>query len=226
MMHGPYRIFERLLDEVLEEQRRQRGYNDQPARDPQAEIEQEVKMMYARGEIDSSTYHRLLEMAQSGQLDSQDLARMRREGTARQRPDSEPAARKRDTEIVRSLNQLYSHRRRLEDARAETEQVLERLEADLARVQEQASAAEEKAELALPDEEKARAYLEVKQDAVDRANTLEERVALVRRNLRRIEGLRDELATREAELKALEAGERLAELEADIREDLVDAREE
>ncbi|MCL7453081.1 MAG: hypothetical protein M8467_08525 [Anaerolineae bacterium] len=225
MMHGPYRIFERLLDEVLDEQRRQRRYDERP-RDPRDEIEQEVKMIYARGEIDASTYHRLLEMAQSGQLDWDDLARVRRERGAGKRREAQAPRRKRDAEIVRSLNRLYGHRSQLENAQAETEEVLERLEADLRRLQEQASEAEEKAQLALPDEERARAYLATKQEAVDRANTLEGRIASLRQNLRRIEGLRDELASREAELKALEAGEQLAELEAGIREDLMDAQEE
>jgi hypothetical protein len=41
--------------------------------------------------------------------------------------------------------------------------------------------------------------------------------------LYRIGTLRDELATREAELKALESGQELAELEASIREDLLNA---
>jgi hypothetical protein len=54
---------------------------------------------------------------------------------------------------------------------------------------------------------------------------LEERIAGLRDSLGRIEALRSELATREAELKALESGQQLAELEAGIREDLLDNKE-
>jgi hypothetical protein len=43
----------------------------------------------------------------------------------------------------------------------------------------------------------------------------------LRQNLRRIERLEADLAIREAELKALESGEQLAELEANIRQDLL-----
>jgi len=148
-----------------------------------------------------------MEMAESGQLGWDDLARVRSEGALQARPEPKAPRRERDPEIVSSLNRLYTHRTRLEDARAETEQVLQKLEEDVDRLQEQAAAAEEKAQLALPDEGKAREYLEVKQEIASRIDTLEERIASLRDNLRRIGALRDELATREAELKALESGQ-------------------
>ena len=219
--HGMFRILERLMDEALDEQRRQRGDYDRLT-DPRADIEQEVRIMYARGDINADTFQRLMEMAQSGQLSWSDLARVRSEGAVKERPEQKAPERKRDVAIVSSLNRLYTHRTRLESARAEAEQMLQALEADVTRLREQAEAAEEKAQLALPDEEKARVYLEVKQEALDRVNTLEERIASLRQSLGRINTLRDELATREAELKALESGEQLAELEASIREDLLD----
>lgn len=221
--HGTYRILERLLDEALDERRGQRDpYNDDRRREPRAEIGQEVKLMYARGDITAQTYHRLLEMAQSGQLAWNDLERIRIEGGAKMSSISKAPQRERDPDIVRSLNRLYSHRNRLEEARAETGQVLQRLEADVARLREQAEIAEEKAQLALPDEEKAQAFLETKEKTLDRVAALEERIASLGESQHRIDTLRDELATREAELKALESGEQLAELEASIREDLLD----
>ena len=66
--------------------------------------------------------------------------------------------------------------------------------------------------------------MNLRQEALARLSTLEERIAALRQDLHRIETLRDELATREAELKALESGEQLAELEATIREDLLNGR--
>ena len=214
--HGMYRIVERLMDEALDGPRRD------SRREPPADIEQEVKILYARGDINSNTYHRLMEMAANGQLDWEDLARVRGEGLAPLRPEPKSPPRARDAEIVSSLNRLYTHRTRLEQARAESEQVLQRLEGDIERLQAQADAAEEKAQLALPDEEKARAYLEVKQEAVERIQALGERVASLHQDLRRIDTLRDELATREAELKALESSQQLAELEASIRQELLE----
>lgn len=221
MHHGPYRILERLVDEVLDERRHQRRQADVPW-NPQRELEQEVKLLYARGDIGEESYRRLLRMARSGELSWDDLEQMRRE----QAPLSQEApvddTRRRDAEIVRALNRLYSHRTRLDEQQVETEQVLERLEADMERLRGQAETAAGKAQLAMPDETVARAYLETKQEAEARIATLEARVANLRRSLGRIRHLRDELATREAELKALESTADLAELEAQIREDLLD----
>jgi prefoldin subunit 5 len=217
--YGSYRMIGRLIDEALDEHADLLDRRERP-RERRGDIEQEVKVMYARGDINANTYYRLLEMAQNGQLSWDDLARVR-QGTQVEERAPKPAPRQRNVEIVNSLNQLYTHRTRLDQARQETASVLQSLEKDLARLQEQAKAAGEKAERALPDEATARAYLETKQEALERAQNLQERVEGLHQNLQRIEALRDELATREAELKALESGQQLAELEADIREDLL-----
>ncbi len=198
------------------------GYGYERPRDRRTEIEQKVKLMYARGEINSDTYHRLMEMAGSGQLDESDLARIRSEAGGGSQPGREVVPQtKRDTAIVSSLNRLYTHRTQLEKSRTETEQVLQTLEGEMNRLQEQAQEADKQAQLRLPDEGRAREYLQVKQQVLERVQTLEERIASLRDSLRRIDALRNELATREAELKALQSGEQLAELESSIREDLL-----
>jgi prefoldin subunit 5 len=217
--YGSYWMIGHLIDEVLDEHTDLLDRRERP-RERRGDIEQEVKVMYARGDINANTYYRLLDMAQDEQLSWDDLGRVHQGAQVEERAPK-PAPRQRDVEIVNNLNQLYTHRTRLDQARQETESVLQNLEKDLARLQEQAKAAGEKAERALPDEATTRAYLETKQEALERAQTLQERVEGLRQNLQRIETLREELATREAELKALESGQQLAELEADIREALV-----
>lgn len=222
-MHGMYRILEGLINEAVEDSRTRSRYDEDGPPPSKATIDQEVKLMYARGEISSETYHRLLEMARSNQLSWDDLAQVYSDNHLITRPASDShTERDRSPEIVTSLNKLYRHRSRLETAQAESEAVLDRLETDAAKLHEQAETAAEKAELALPNEEAARAYLETRQQAQERADELEQRIKALRGDLRRIKTLRDELATREAELKALESGEQLAELEASIRQDLLD----
>lgn len=220
--HGAYRILERLLDEALDERRRQFDPYDDHRRDPRAEIGQEVKLMYARGDITAETYHRLLALTQGGELTWGELERIGNESGAKMSSISKGPQRERDPDIVRSLNQLYAHRTRLEEARTETGQVLQRLEADVTRLRAQVAVAEEQAQRALPDEDKARAFLGTKKQTLERVAALEKRIASLRESQVRIDSLRDELATREAELKALESGAQLAELEASIREELLD----
>ena len=217
--HGTYRILGNLIDDT------HYGHShywdkEEYRRDSGAEIEQKVKLMYARGEIDSGTYHRLIDMAQSGQLSWNDIKRIgRAPGAADVQEQRTPP--KRDLEIVNSLNQLYTHRKQLENARRETEDVLRTLEGEATRLAEQAKTAQSKAQQAIDREDAARAYLDTRQKALERANALQERIAGLRQNLNRIECLEADLTTREAELKALESGEQLAELEASIRQELL-----
>lgn len=218
---GMYGMMDGLIEASLRKTWHENDHYPRP-RDFGRDIEQELKKMYARGAIDSDAYYRVLEMAQSGHLTWDDLQLIDSESEVKVTSQWEAVERKRDIAIVNDLNRLYRHRTRLENTRTETEQVLERLVADVARLSEQAEAAEEKAQLALPDEEMARAFLETKQVTLDRISALEDRIASLRQGLRRIDTLRDELATREAELKALESGQQLAELEATIREELLD----
>ena len=217
--HGTYRILGNLIDDTLYERNRYMDRGDY-RRHPREEVEQEVKLMYARGEIDSGTYHRLIDMAQSGQLNWEDLRQIDKipqTATTQERG----APRKRDTEIVNGLNQLYSRRKQLENARRETQEVLESLEKEATRLAEQARTAETRARQAIDNEEAARAYLDTRQKALDRVASVQERIDSLHQNLRRIENLEADLSTREAELKALESGEQLAELEASIRQELL-----
>ncbi len=189
---------------------------------PQPSITQDIKLMYARGEIDSAAYHRLLEMARREELTWDDLRELQARGAVVATQAAPAASKERDADIVRSLNKLYAHRTALEQSRRETEDILAKLEADAERLHEQAETARQKAEaVADRDEESARAYLAVRQDALERVAVLEERITALRQDLARLADLEAELATKEAELKALESRSKLAELEASIREELL-----
>jgi DNA repair ATPase RecN len=179
-----------------------------------------VKILYARGEIDSGTYHRLMEMAQNRQLGWDDLNRVEKKSLS-SAIQEQRAPHKRDAEIVGQLNKLYSHRKQLEQSRQETENVLQTLEKETGRLEDQARVAEEKAQQTIANEGIARVYLKTRQEALERASAVQERMDDLRQNQRRIESLEADLATREAELKALESGEQLAGLEANIRQDLL-----
>lgn len=219
-MCGPDRTIYRWMDDVLGERHHGHHHADH-RRDSLADIEQEVKVLYARGDIDAETFHRLKTLARSGELNWSDLARLRREVAAPPRREEPRPPRPRDAATVSGLNRLYAHRSRLEEARVEAEQMLQTLEAQASRLREQAETAAESARLALPDEQRAREFLETREATLGHIDVLETRMASLREGLRRIETLRDQLAMREAELKALESDEQLAELELRIREDLL-----
>jgi len=217
--HDAYRFLGSLVDDAFCERS---CYMDRPEyrHGSRVEIEQQVKLMYARGEIGSGTYHRLIDMAQAGQLSWSDIDQIGK--NSHPMPVQEqPIVPKRNAEIVNSLNQLYTHRKQLENARQETENVLQTLEKEATRLAEQAKSAQTKAQQAIDNENAARAYLDARQKALERASSVQMCIAGLRQNLSRIESLEADLSTREAELKALESGEQLAELEASIRQGLL-----
>ncbi|MCZ7574364.1 MAG: hypothetical protein M5U01_37920 [Ardenticatenaceae bacterium] len=218
-MCGPDRTIYRWMDDALGERHHGHHHADH-RRDSLADIEQEVRVLYARGDIDAGTFHRLKTLARSGELNWSDLARLRHDAAAPARREEPRLPRPRDAATVGGLNRLYAYRSRLEKARGEAEQMLQTLEAQASRLRAQAESAAESARLALPDEQRAREFLETREALLGHVGVLETRMASLREGLRRIETLRDQLATREAELKALESDEQLAELELRIREDL------
>ena len=108
--------------------------------------------MYARDDITSGAYHRLPEMDRSGELSWDDLRQLSKSGVSAP-VGTKPATRERDADIVRSLNKLYTHRSALEQSRKETESVLATLEADVARLKEQAETARVRAEASANSDE-------------------------------------------------------------------------
>jgi len=128
-----------------------------------ADVEQEVKLMYARGDIEADVFHRLMEMVQAGQLGLGDLARMQSQGSRGIQTD-EPRAAGHSSPLA---------------MRPGTAPTLRRLEVEADRLRGEARIAEEKAE-AVQSKEDVLAWLEVKQGALYRLLELEERIAALR----------------------------------------------
>jgi len=111
---------------------------------PSAEIQREIKLLYAKGEIDGGEFHRLLERADRGVIARGDLSR--REQAAR-------------------ANAI--------DANPATNHEIATLEIQIAHLRKQAEDAEWNAGRVSPGGDQAHAYLETKQGALFRARTLE-----------------------------------------------------
>lgn len=164
-------------------QRHSGGRSNSPA-----VMEQQVKLMYARGDIDADTFHRMIEMAHSGDLEGGIVSSIHAGHRLAPQPAEMPPQGNQETSP-----ELLARQRQLQEAHAETAQALQRLEGELARLRVQAENAEAEAQLAETDNERARAYLETKQGALFRAEPLEKRIAMLRESLKRIELQRDEL---------------------------------
>lgn len=130
-----------------------------------ADVEQEVRLMYAWGDIEADVFHRLMEMVQAGQLTLGDLAHMQSQMSREVQTDQARAADR--------SSQLATP--------PETNHRLRRLEVEADRLRGEARIAEEKAEAAQSKED-VFAWLEVKQGALYRLVELEERMAALRQD--------------------------------------------
>lgn len=209
-----------LINDLLAEINRQ--YHDNISlRDPFHRLDDELKMMFGRGEISQEKYAQIKSKLYQGQIGRGDLQLLHRDALQKPSGASYSAQFPLDPEIQKSLNRLYLDRARLEDGRMEAEKLLDSLDAGLKQVRDRAEHAREKARSTLPDEHAARVYLEAHQIYLERAHILEERLYSLRDSLRRIEVLRNQLEAYEAELMILGSEQQLVGLETSIRESLL-----
>jgi hypothetical protein len=193
-------------------------------RDPSDALDEEIKIMLGRDEISQEQYDQLNRKLRYGSLGRGDLELLRRQARKRALSQSEQGQRIQEPAVLAEMDRLFVRISSLEDARRETKQALMRLESDLRRVAEYASSAEEMARTTLPDENEARALLEIRQNMLERLQALEGRKRSLEAGLRRVELLQGELYAREAELRAVEAQAGLARTEYGGVEGLLDLK--
>ncbi len=201
-------LFEWLL-EVFQELRR--IYLDNLASGgPARRMERQLRIMYGRGEIDRITFFRLRNNLEKGYYIEGDLQMYHRKAEARLAREGKYLLGHTDTEIARGLDNLYLNRAVLEEIRLEMKQALQVMESTQSWIQKQAGAIQENAQSALPNETDARAFLEVRQDLLERIQYLKNRSNAVQQNMHQIDMLETELGMYEAELMLLESQEHYA----------------
>ena len=165
----------------------------------------EARVMLGRGEISQEQYAQISWRLSQGSLGRGDLELLRRQARKQHQEQAGQEHPFQDRAIAAGLDRLYIRIARLGDARRGAEKALRDLEVDLERVREFAHSAEDLARKTLPDENEARLILEIRQNMLDRLQTIEERKRSLERDLRRLEAMQGKLYAYEAELKILEA---------------------
>ncbi len=174
---------------------------------PAGHMGRQLRIMYGRGEIDRPTFFRLRNNLEKGYFIEGDLQMYHRKAEARLVTEGKYLAGHTDPEIARSLDNLYLNRAVIEEVRLEMKQALRVMESTQEWIQKQAGAVQENAQNALPDEAGARAFLEIRQDLLDRIQYLKNRSTTAQQNMRQIDMLEAELGMYEAELMLLESQE-------------------
>jgi hypothetical protein len=113
----------------------------------------DVKLMYAQGSIDTETFHRLMTMAQGGYLSRQDLLH---------------------------IGETLSQRTPLSLKTGPDDPRLSELETQWSRLQAQAEDAEKDAQKANLTDDQIRAYLEIRQGALFRAQAIQREIEALR----------------------------------------------
>jgi hypothetical protein len=182
-------------------------------RDPSYGLDEEIKVMLGRGEITREQYDQLNRKLKFSTLARGDLELLRRQARKRAYQQVGVSTGFYEPEVTGELDRLFIRNVSLEDARREAQQAKQRVEADINRIQEYAKSAQDMASKALPDENEARALLEIRQNMLERLRGLEAHKRTLEQSIRRLEVLQGELYAREAELKVLGAQASLARQE-------------
>lgn len=203
----------RLAEEALAENERRRD-EISPGRHPRAEsLEQELRLLYARGDLDRESFVEMRELAKLGRLSPADLGEARRQAAQVRALDS-PEAR----EAAVALARLRRQEKALESARGDSEAGAARMEAQVTDLETRATRDEEDARaVVLKDEERARALLEHREAVLEDVRRIRESVSGLRQDIQRMEDLQRQLKLQEQELEATLARTRLGSLERDIR---------
>ncbi len=190
-------------------------------RDPKIELENQLRIMYARGEIDRESFFHLRFRLYKNAIGRGEITLLHRAAMQRMEgPASLPPGGS-SPQNQPQLDHLYLDQVLLEEARYELEERRKALGQEIQWLKEQTESARQSAQDSLPDEELARAYLEIWQDLMELSRSLEERSLLASQSLKRMQALEVELRAAVTQIKLLQAQERMAELHLRVRRDLL-----
>jgi predicted transcriptional regulator len=175
------------------------------------DVEEHIKMLYAKGQCDRETYLRLLSEARGNRIDLPDLA---------ERALSSPQVAK-----ATPSSTLDPKMSSVLQAIAETGQAVASIESTVSDLISQAQHQQELAESVLPgDETKARECLAKKYRLEQQAADLKKRIASLQEDLHNLEALKADLEIQKLHQTAAETSARANALRAKVKEDMAFGR--
>ena len=212
MCHHGVGMLLRLAEDAVAENRRRRGVAMPPRPEGEGPRE-ELRLLYARGDLDRQTFLEMREQAERGELTWSDLGEARRQAEDMRAMES-PEAREAGVALAR----LRRQEKALEGARVDSEATAKRLEEQVADLEAQASRDEEDARrVVLTDEARARSILEHRESMLEQVERLRESIRGLRQDMQRMDDLQGQLRIQGQELEAGLARARLGTLEREIR---------
>jgi hypothetical protein len=191
--------------------------------DPRIKLENQIRALYGRGDLSRERYFEQLNKLRWNQIGAGDIQLLQQEARLRHRTQSGLAEWEGSSpsgELARGKERLFVDRGIVEELRAEIEQTRAGLVEETHWIHAQLAEAQTNAQVSLPEESEAQAYLDVWQELLGLASTFETQLAAQAEDLRQLKLLDAELKMHISEMKILDARERFARLKLRIYQDL------
>ncbi len=214
----------RLLNELARTMRvewRQFYQENLLMEDPIERLEERLRVLYGKGEISAEYYRQLRFRLHRGLIGQTELYVAHMQAIQLREAQGRYTPRYLDPALERWLDRLYADRVLLEDMRRDFDEETQALRSEIGWIKDQAETFRQDAEKALPDDEAARAYLEVWQKLSTLAQSLDTQLQAMEQDLLGLNTLEVEIKSTITKVKLLQARDRLQDLSQRIRHDLL-----
>jgi hypothetical protein len=197
-------------------------FNDKSTQtSPDARMEEKLKILYGRGEITKEHFHQLRYRLYRGVLSNLELSSIHQEAVRKQESDRNYIRWKGDPDLDRLLDKMFADQVTVAETRDLLKASLQQQKDNVAWIKEQAESVRQDAQAAMPDETRARAFLQVWQKLLSLAQTLDNDLQVMERDLLKLDSLENEIKAAIIRLQLYLSRERLADLSQRIHTDLV-----
>jgi len=189
--------------------------------DPIERLEDQLRVLYGRGEISAESYRQLRFRLHRGLIDQADLHVAHMEATQRNEAQGRYAPRHLDLSLERWLDRLHADRVLLEDMRGEFEAKIKELRGEVVWIKEQAEAIRQDAARVLPDEGASRSLLEAWQKLLTLSQTLETQIRSMEQDLLSLNTFDVEIKATITKIAIVQSRQQMEHLSQHVRHDLI-----
>ncbi len=189
--------------------------------DPQERLEDQLRVLYGKGEINADDYQNLRFRLHRGRVGETELYVTHMQAIQLKEAQGRYAPRHLDPALERWMDRLYADRVLLADMHREFEEEIHELHSEINWIKEQAESCRQDAARVLPDEGAARAFLEVWQKLLTLSQTLETQIQAMEQDLLDLNTHEVEIRATITKVKLLQSRQQLDELSQRIRHDLL-----
>jgi hypothetical protein len=206
--------------QAMKNEWRQHNDNNFLMQDPEAKMEEQIRTLYGRGEINKDRYLQLRFRLHNGLVSESDLNAIHQEAINLKEARGNYILQG-SPELEHILNRLYADKVWVEETHDQLEESIQAMRRDIDWIKEQAEDARRSASTAMPDEITARALLQVWQELLSLTQTLDNDLQAMEHELLDLAALDHEIKAAIIKLKLFHSQEQIAGLSQRVRADLL-----